>query len=117
MRNPKFRIWDKAGKKWLHYGFHLIGEVMLLQGFPLTELGNLEVNQFTGLKDKYGEDIYEGDVLQWIGLKLPITVDSFHGYRFMFGKDELCKANAVEGLIIGNVYENGNLLKEDEKRR
>jgi hypothetical protein len=36
--NPMFRIWNRRTKQWQERDFHLIGEVMLLQGFPIKEL-------------------------------------------------------------------------------
>ena len=74
------------------------------------ESDNPHLMQFTGLLDKKGVEFYEGDILNWIGLIFPITVDGFHGYRFMFGEDQLTKAFAKEGKIIGNIYENPDLL-------
>ena len=56
---------------------------------------------------KNGVDIYEGDLLDREGYGLfAITVDEFHGYRFMMGLDQLCKADAVYGQVIGNIYQN-----------
>lgn len=65
--------------------------------------------QFTGLRDKNGREVYEGDILKSHGLVLPIYIDDFHGLRFMWGKDQLCKAWA-EGEVIGNIHENPELL-------
>ena len=74
-------------------------------------------DQYTGLKDKAGKEIYEGDIIMFSSPViektriLPITVDSFHGYRFMLGGSQLFNSISDSGEIIGNKHENPELLE------
>ena len=115
MREIKFRAWD--GKRMITDGFlirpwdgNIIAAVNILE-YPLM--------QYTGLKDKNGNGIYEGDVLQ---LSEPVevywseTMASFYIRHPEILVDEPLEGYNKAAEIIGNVYENPDLLsaKTDE---
>ena len=137
MRNLKFRAWDKKEKKWLlgyEYpnlgGFSMIGETMmlgeyasLLSAYFPDRLDDIEVMQFTGLKDKNGKEIYEGDIYKTkngvTGEEMKLIVRYNHasfglvrnGSSSMNPKNLASKHNIENGEVIGNIYENPELLK------
>lgn len=118
MREIKFRAWD--GEK-MHVPVFLADDFLTTETtyVPHSDWEDAKrfiVMQFTGLKDKNGEEIYEGDIVKLPnGLILKIGWEiGFHqycgksratsaGFNFMYKHDE------VE--IIGNIYENPELLK------
>ena len=79
MRQFKFRAWDLVNKKWLfgyEYpnlgGFSLTGETVILGQFsaefrPLSRLNEIEITQWSGLKDRNNRDIYENDIVKYFG--------------------------------------------------
>lgn len=82
--------------------------------------------QYTGLKDKKGKEIYEGDIINWeYGKRYPGTVDAvvYQGYGYnpfikSIGFDMECLGHhllngTAECEVIGNIYENPELLKEN----
>ncbi len=74
---------------------------------------DIELMQYTGLKDKNGKEIYEGDILQTqSGL---IGAVSYHeergGFIFQDGYNEMLYQRMIRVEIIGNIHENPELLK------
>ena len=122
MRQIKFRIWDKSINGWVHdtkHAVNLFGEYIIMgeilrrpddSTVPLQDLNELVPMQFTGLIDKNGVDIFEGDIIDRDGMGcFAITIDEYHGHRYMMGLDQLCKADAVYGYVVGNIYENPDI--------
>lgn len=76
------------------------------------------VGQYIGVKDKNGKEIYEGDIVKDENVNL-LGVVKFSGRYLQFVVDDIHDGeqdysefmNQVE--VIGNVYENADLLKEE----
>ena len=101
MRPIKFRAYHPdSGMKYFMLNQIKEGTVLFDDG-DWRSLNDCQVMQFTGLHDKNGKEIYEGDILHWA--------------RFMFGKNQLCRAFANNGEAIANIYENPEQLERGKK--
>jgi len=93
MREIKFRAWDKRDKIWCDWEHNIMlgldGEVFR-NGIE-DKAPEVELMQFTGLQDKNGKDIYEGDIIE----KLSWNVSQI-GENKVGDKIETCKKGLVE---------------------
>ena len=124
MRELKFRAWDTVTKR-MYLPDVQPGPVMYLNGCLALDhtwvTGEFVLMQFTGLKDKNGKEIYEGDVILLLieDVPYPFEVLWEHGHmrfglRDMEGEIEhdswaFTPHNDFE--IIGNIHENPELIK------
>jgi len=121
MREIKFRAWDKEEKRfWIPEGSQpcsIEGAILDFSGGD----GFLEWSQYTGLKDKNGKEIFEGDVVRAIGVFYVVEWNKKSlGFQFRpisKGREKMEIINLFEGdpvklEIIGNIYENPELLAE-----
>jgi len=112
-RQLKFRVWDRQTKKFSYFG---IRDTM---GHLPTDIPDENIQQFTGLTDYAGDEIYEGDILQEETTnnspKNTGVCKSVPGGWRIFSLQGFC-FHAWSGLVIGNIFENPELLDtaEDE---
>ncbi|MBF7122776.1 YopX family protein [Pediococcus pentosaceus] len=121
----KFRAWDNECK--------VMREYDELKGLTLDALdaSGFEFEQFTGLKDTYGKEIYEGDILatssmveggevtDYLKVEWREEYAGFYCgekplYACLSEWDNDTKLAQTYPEIVGNVHENPKLLEEDK---
>lgn len=128
MREYKFRLWDKEKEIMLdvekidfddcYYGGEMYVNTTDGSDYWNNELYSLM--QYTGLHDKNGKEIYEGDIVKSFFVDTDEAGNEIYKYYIIEVKyDEvLCEYNIDKFMnleVIGNIYENKELLNETNR--
>ncbi len=125
---PRYRVWDKQTERMhivsgIDFNDGLVSSVNIWhEGWPwVLEPDEIVLMQSTGLKDKNGVEIFEGDLVEHDD-NLNGDWETFEACEVVYDKDyaQFCfKWDAGNFLtdyrnlnVIGNIYENSELLEE-----
>ena len=129
---PKFRVWDKKEKfMWVVAALRFYEEGNLfaidywgVQQYPETlDAEDVVLMQATGLQDKKGVDIYEGDIIKtgetvdWLNEDMGVIrfLDGafFIDYHNLDTEFDYIGNISLPIEVVGNIYENPELLEGD----
>ena len=102
MREIKFRAWDKERNKMIVLSMFDIGFVLNNKDYIYM--------QYTGLKDSENVEIYEGDIISGVGEYVGQS-NVFYGSGRYEPFSYLGTYDGTQFEIVGNIYENQELLK------
>lgn len=134
MRDIKFRVWSSESKKMYlpkkgcDFLVRIDGEYFVDEDIvenvgliPVKREGYI-LMQYTGLKDSSGKEIYEGDIVEFLfrGRRVITRDEVWAAFGFWDGSafivlSDYKEHHQAERTILGNIYENPDLLKEEKR--
>lgn len=125
MKDIKFRCWNKDENKMIYnaqgaYDYGCRGIDLPVNNFQdVIDEDRFELMQFTGLHDKNGVEIYEGDILLNTTYGDLWVVEFYDGSWIIENKNKNIKdvenLYDIEGLLVySNIYDNPDLVKGSE---
>jgi uncharacterized phage protein (TIGR01671 family) len=114
MKDIRFRAWDGESMNYGGFNIHCSGKIQK-ECFINNEI--LNVMQFTGLQDKDGDDIYEGDIVDGVLYKdyskhVGFILYDYNGYRIKTNTKSLGLDLTEKLTVIGNIHQNPELLEQ-----
>ena len=127
---PKFRVWTEEGKVMYYDVYPFKDDTLLLSydeiAFDEVPASDFILMQSTGLKDKNDNEIFEGDIVRYKAGCNTVTEEVAYDKNFAgFGVRDaytdiiftfLQLADVVDLIsleVVGNIYENPELLEEE----
>lgn len=133
MRTIKFRAWDRISGKWLNDFDISCNGLVVFPNIAREEYNQDDflIQQFTGLLDRHGKEIYEGDIVRydqkptswaktggallsviWVEQYAHFKLKMIESYGDVVNSDYAVDALNKYSEVIGNIYENPELIKD-----
>ena len=108
MRDIKFRVWDNEENNFWGDGRNL--SMISLVSDSVVNDDSTVLEQYTGLEDKNGVEIYENDIVKTSDGRITVVEYKHGSYDPVYW----CSSDAIK--VIGNIHENVDLLVDDIER-